>query len=1150
MSERPFVHLHTHSCYSLLDGAIRVPTLVDAAAQMDMPALALTDHGNMFGIIEFLAAAEKAHLHPVVGSEVYVTVGPKEDHSQGQRNIRHVVLLARDETGYRNLMQLSTIGYLDGYYYRPRIDHQDLERHAGGLIALTACMKGEIPQLLLEERLDEAYGVAQWYRERFGSDGFYLELQNHGIPEEARVIPQMVRLAKATGIPLVATNDPHYLKKEHAESHKILLAISSGKPSEHGEEGLRFSSMENYFKSSSEMAALFADVPEAIENTLRIAEACAVPLRRGTVHLPNFPLPPGFDSPDDCLRHLAFEGARRIFGGDPASQVVERLNHELGVMARLGLSGYFLIVHDFVREARARGIPVGPGRGSAASSLVCYCLGITRVDPLVHGLSFERFLNSERVSMPDIDLDFCQERREELIQYALARYGSDSVAHIASFGTIKARAAVRDVGRVLGLSFEETDVLSKMVPEGPDVTLESALQDSPQLRQRIEENPRYQELFTHARVLEGVARHSSTHPAGLVITPMPLREIVPLFKPERDAGSMVTTQYDMKSVERIGLLKIDFLGLRTVTVIAEAVSLIERHRGIRVDIDSLPLDDEATYSLLARGETVGVFQVESAGMTSLLKRMEPDCFSHIVAVNALFRPGPLDFGAPHYVERRHGREQPVYAHPALEPVLSETYGVLLYQEQVMRTAQVLAGFSAGKADDLRRAMSKKKAEDIDEARKEFVAGAVARGVEERVATKIYEEIRPFAGYAFNKAHATAYGLLIYQTAYLKAHFAPEFMCANLSSFMDQTDRLKPLVEECRRIDVAILPPDVNRSTTRFGLEDGVIRYGLGAVKNLGRQAADSIVAARLKDGPFRSVFDFTRRVDLNLVTRPALESLIKAGAFDGIHDNRAVLMEAVGPAIDEGKRHRRMQDAGQLSLFGGEEGSGDEIDPPLPLATPWSADERLAAEQEALGFHFSGHPLERYEWLFSPRALLRPGECVRLAEGTPVLMGGQVTRVKAVQHEGKAPFSFADVEDEQGGVVSAAFFEDAHAAAECIVQPGALVALQGRMKTRRNERQLVVTKVMPIKDVVAKATCITVTVSSAEASCDTCAILEAVLAAHRGRCAAHIEVALPDDRSVVVLLRNTEVLPSEELVNTLRDLPFVTRVALTIGAEP
>lgn len=1148
MPDKPFVHLHTHSCYSLLDGAIRVPTLVDAAAEMGMPALALTDHGNMFGIIEFLGASEKAHIKPIVGSEVYMTVGPKEDRSQGQRNIRHIVLLARDAAGYHNLMKLSTIGYLDGYYYRPRVDHGDLERHAEGLIALSACLKGEIPQLLLEERFDEAKARALWFRDRFGSDGFYLEVQNHGIPEEGRVLPELVRLSQETGISLVATNDAHYLRKEHVESHKILLAISSGKPSTQGDEGLRFSSTENYFKSPEEMWSLFGEIPSALENTMRIAEACQFSLPKGTAHLPAFPLPPGFDSPDAYLRHLTLEGARRMSPGMP-QPVQERLEHELGVMAQLGLSGYFLIVQDFVREARARGIPVGPGRGSAASSLVCYYLGITKVDPLIHGLSFERFLNSERVSMPDIDLDFCQERREELIQYALATYGSECVAHIASFGTIKARAAVRDVGRVLKLSFEETDVLSKMVREGPDVTLESALQESPLLRQRIEENPRYQELFTHARVLEGIARHSSTHPAGLVITPKPLRELVPLFKPERDAGTMVTTQYDMKSVDRIGLLKIDFLGLRTVTVIAEALDLIEQHRGTRLDLDSLDLKDPATYALLSRGETAGLFQVESAGMTNLLKRMEPDCFSHIVAVNALFRPGPLELGAPKYVECKHGRERPVYDHPDLEPVLAETYGVLLYQEQVMKTAQVLAGFSAGEADDVRKAMSKKQRETINELKVKFVAGAVQRGVDARIAEKIYEEIEPFAGYAFNKAHATAYGILIYQTAYLKTHYPREFMAANLSSFMDHTDRLRPLVEECRRLGMTVLPPDVNASDTRFTLEGDALRYGLGAVKNLGRQAADSIVAVRQRDGAFTSLFDFTRKADLGLVSRQAVESLIKAGAFDTIHDNRAMLLAAVGAAVDEGKRHKRIQEEGQLTLFGDEGLMPDVMDPPLPAVIPWDHEERLSAEQEALGFHFSGHPLDRFRWLFSPRGVRRPGECAHLGDGASVLVGGQVTRLKRVQREGKTPFSFADMEDEQGGAISAALFDEIHASAESMVQPGALVAMRGKLRTRKGELQLVVSRVIPLHEVAGLITDLTVTLDAADANREACSTLEAVFSAHPGPRTAHIEVALPDGRIVVVLLRNTEILPSEELANSLTDLPFVRGVKLAVGAE-
>jgi len=1142
MSERQFVHLHTHSCYSLLDGAIQVTTLADTCKSMGMDSLALTDHGNMFGAVAFYLAARKAGIKPILGCEVYVTTGTRDTKDQDQSAIRHLILLAKNDIGYRNLIQLVSTAYLEGFYYKPRIDHSDLERSSEGLIALSACLKGEIPQLLLAEKAEEAEKRALYYRDLFGPGNFYIELQNHGISEEIHVLPLLNNLAKKTGIPTVATNDAHYLLKEHAGSHEVLLSISTGKTLDETHDRLKFSSNENYFKSPDEMWELFKDYPEALEHTVEIAEKCNLALSMNEVLLPSFPLPEGVDSLNDYLERLTMDGAQRIFGSIP-DEVRDRISYELKVMNNLGLEGYFLIVQDFIQEARRRGIPMGPGRGSAAGSMVCYCLGITRVDPILHELTFERFLNPERVSMPDIDLDFCQERRSEIIDHVVQKYGENHVAHIASFGTLKARAAVKDVARVMGLPFDEADSLSKMVPERGDVSLDEALDSNQDLRSRVEENDKYSDLFRHAKVLEGIARHPSTHPAGVVITPMPLQDVVPLFKPERDTSNIATTQYDMKSVEKIGLLKVDFLGLRTVTVIENCLRLIREGGKEAPDLDRLPLDDSDTYALLSRGETIGLFQVESGGMTDLLRRIQPDSFRDIVAANALFRPGPMDWGNV-YVECKHGRSEPSYPHPSLKPVLEETYGVLLYQEQVMKTTQVLAGFSAGQADEMRRAMSKKDPESMDLARKRFVEGAAKRDVERKVAEELYTQIQKFAGYAFNKAHSVAYGLLIYQTAFLKTHFTLEYMTATLTSFMDSSDRLQPLIDECRRLGLNIRPPDINKSVETFAIREGEIRYALTAVKNLGRHAAESIVSAREKDGPFRSIFDFTRRTDSRHASKQALESLVKAGAFDTLHDNRAALLDIVQAAVDEGKRFKRYQDEGQLSLFGEEDKSFSVVDPEIPDVPKWSAEKLLASELEAIGLYLSGHPLDRHMWAFSSTGIRFPHELRALSDEQAVALGGQIARVNKIIKEGSAPFCFMDIEDHTGTRFTVAAFSEVYEACHELLEPGALVAIQGRLRRRKGELQLIASSVKYLDDVTDLLRSLTIRLNSDADAETVCSHLDELLSSSPGTGTVYIDIAISDGESVVVQLRNREIQPSQELIRRLEQLPYV------VGVEP
>jgi DNA polymerase-3 subunit alpha len=967
-----FVHLHTHSEYSLLDGANRIDDLIDSAVRMNMPAVALTDHGNLFGAWDFQKKARDKGIKPIIGCEMYVAYGDRRSRELAERapaQYAHLVLLSMNKKGYHNLVKLSSIGYTEGFYRRPRIDREVLEKYSEGIVCLSACLAGEVARYLDHDRYDDAKAAAEWHASVF-KDRYWLELQNHGIPEQEKVNAGIIQISDELGLPLVITNDAHYLERGDADAHDTLLCIGTGKDKDDPNR-LKFFGEESYFKSAEEMGQIFPDRPELLEHTVEIAEMCDVQFKK-KYHLPNFPLEATFDDPMDMLRAKSEEGARKRYGDPLPAAVSERLNYELGVIEKTGYAGYLLIVWDFIEAARDRGIPVGPGRGSAAGSIICYALRITDVDPLEFDLLFERFLNPERVSMPDIDVDFCYERRGEVIEYVRERYGHESVGQIITFGTMKARAAIRDVGRVLGFAPSDTDRLAKLVPNAPgfDMTVSEARRDVRELRELDKTDPQVTKLLDYVERIEGLSRHSSVHAAGVVIAPGPLDEYVPVCSDTKSGSESVITQFDMNALEAAGMLKMDFLGLRTLTVIHDACAMVEERHGRRIDWDEIGLEDPAVYAMLANGRTSGIFQFESSLATEKLRAMRCDRFDDLVAVSALIRPGPLDSGMTDvYIKRKRGFEAVDYPHPDLAEVLEPTYGVITYQEQVMRVANVLAGFSLAEADVLRKAVGKKDAELTDKVLGKFVKQAIERGVEERNAKEIAELIRTFGRYGFNKAHSVAYGVLSYQTAWLKAHYAPEFMAALLSSEIGSTDAVVTYIGEARGLGIEVLPPSVAESGYRFTVVGDAdadatasIRFGLGAIKGVGQSAIQSILEARATTG-FDSLLDFLERIDLRLNNKRVIEALIGAGALDAFGD-RAALFAGLEVTLNEAQARRQEAESGQTSLFGGAGDEGPERPAPqLPVVPVWSERDRLNEEKSRLGFYISGHPLDRYREL-------------------------------------------------------------------------------------------------------------------------------------------------------------------------------------------
>ena len=1048
----PFVHLHVHSEYSLLDGLGRIEDLVIRATELGMPALALTDHGVMYGAIEFYQAAKKHGIKPIIGIEMYISPrGMKQRDSKKDRKSHHITLLAKDNVGYHNLLQIATTAELEGFYYKPRVDKKYLAEHTQGLIALSGCGSGEIPRLVLNGQLDQARQVAAWYRDTFGRDNFYLELQRHeGIPELKQVSEGIIALSNEMGIPLVATNDVHYVRPEEAKAQEILLCIQTNttindpKRMTMGDESF-------YLKSGEEMAALFSDVPEAVGNSLLIAEKCNLDLKSEGYHLPIFAVPEGYDA-ESYLHHLCQEGLRERYPV-VTPEIEARLQHELAIIHQMGFDTYFLIVWDLVRHARDQDI-WWHVRGSVAGSIVAYTMGITNLDPLRHSLIFERFLNPGRVTMPDIDLDFPDDRRDEMIKYTVEKYGQDMVAQIITFGTMGPRAAIRDAGRALDLPLNEVDKVAKLIPFGPKVKLQDGLDKVAELRNLYQSSDYIKKLIDTAKSLEGVARHASTHAAGVVIADAPIINYTPLHRPTKGAeGGIAVTQYPMEILEDIGLLKIDFLGLATLTIMGKAVELIRQNHGLQLDLHTIPTDDPVIFKLLSSGNVTGLFQVESSGMRRVLTDMQPTDFEDIVAVISLYRPGPMQF-IPDYVARKHGREEVSYIHPKLEPILRETYGICVYQEQIIRILTELAGYSAADADLMRRAVGKKKEKELLKHRETFIEGTAEHsGIETEKAKEIFDAIEYFSNYGFNRAHAVSYAVITCQTAWLKAKYPVEYMAALLSVERNNTDKVGIFIAECRRMEIEILPPDVNRSGLDFTIEaDGeesrAIQYGLGAVKNVGEGPIEVTLAAREQGGHFEDIEDFCQRVDLRQVNRRALECLIKVGALDAF-GQRSQLLAIVDPMMALSQSTHQAQEVGQFSMFDASSGfsqaMGSSI--PLPGIPDASRKDMLAWEKELVGFYVSAHPLQQIAASLDGTVTAFCGEIGEEMTGQKVVIAGVVLWVRPHTTKKGKPMAFVQLEDLRGST-EVIVFPSTYEKTQELWQADKILVIRGRVDAK------------------------------------------------------------------------------------------------------
>ncbi len=1136
MKHADFVHLHNHTQYSLLDGALKIDDFISKAKDYRMPALAITDHGNMFGAIEFYKKAIASGIKPIIGSEVYVAPvnRTKKEPLRGLPDAGfHLILLVKNQDGYKNLIKLSTAGYLEGFYHKPRIDKETLRKHSEGLIGLSSCLKGEIPWLLLNDKHKKAKDVALDYKKIFGEKNFFLELQNHELEDEKKARKLLLELAKDTEIPVVCTNDCHYLKKEDFEAHDALLCIQTGKMISDSDR-LRFGTDQLYFKSPEEMKKLFQDFPEAIENTIKIAEECNLQLEFGKFHLPHLPVPQGYDNLESYLEYLAKKGlASRYSKVTPGLE--QRLEYELKIIKQMGYAGYFLIVKDFIDYAKFRGIPVGPGRGSAASSLVSYSLGITNIDPIKYGLLFERFLNPERISLPDIDIDFSDRGRDRIIKYVINKYREDNVAQIITFGTMAARAVVRDVGRVLGIPYSEVDKIAKKIPWEPDMTLDKALELQSELAELSKSDPKIEKLIFYSKTLEGLSRHASTHAAGVVIAPTKLTEFLPLYKSNKNE---ITTQYDMKGIEDIGLLKMDFLGLRTLTVIDETLKMLKEKRNIFIDIDKIPLDTKKVFELFSNGETVGIFQFESSGMREYLKKLKPESLDDLTAMNALYRPGPLDsLMIDEYIKRKHGKKHTEYEHPMLEPILKETYGVIVYQEQVLKIASDLAGYSLGKADILRKAMGKKKSKMMAQQKEEFLKGAKKSNISEKKAEKIFELISRFARYGFNKAHSVGYAYLAYQTAYLKAHYPVEFLAATMSSDIGNSSRVVILMEECRRMGIEVLPPDVNESVGKFTVVKDKIRFGLEGVKNVGENAIKSVISAGEKHGKFTSFFQFCERVDLRVVNKKALESLILAGAFDSINSHRAQLLASVDQGIQYGQAVQRDKKMGQTSLFDTLSGSKvSQKEPELPDVPRWPLSEILSKEKKILGLYVSGHPLTKYEEELKSFTTCSTESLENLSDNQELFCGGIITNVKTtVDKKGKL-MAFFTLEDFVGQV-EVLVFSDCYKNKNSLIKPDQMVLVKGKTSTKEKEKPKIIAKdIIPLNLTYEKLRgFLHLTLEKSSCGNSLFSELKTTLSSYPGKSDVILHIKT-EDENLKMRVKNIRVQLSKEFLKKLKEI--------------
>jgi DNA polymerase-3 subunit alpha len=1128
-----FVHLHNHTEYSFLDGAIRIKDMVARAVEYKMPALAITDHGGMFGVIEFYETCMAAGIKPVIGFEAYVAPGSRLDKSSSKedRSNNHLILLAKNNEGYKNLLKLSSIGYLEGFYYKPRIDLDVLRAHSKGLICSTACIAGAVPRALLDGKRDEAKRIAQEYLSIFGEKNFYFELQNHGIDEELVVFDEMIKLGKELGVPFIVTNDAHYLNRDDSLSHEILLCIQT-QTTMADPKRYRFSTDQIYFKSPQEMAALFPDMSEALKNTVEIAQLCNVTVKeKPTLPVPD--VPDGFSSIDSFIADLANKGLLNKYT-EITPQLQERLNYELKIICSMGFAGYFLIVRDFVTAAKNMGIMVGC-RGSAAGSLVAYAIGITDVDPIKFDLLFERFLNPERISMPDADIDFADEDRYKVIDYVVKKYGRNSVCQIINFGRMMAKMVVKDVARAMGISVAEAAKLAGMVSEK---TLDASIGANGELKRTIDGNPQYKDLFKHAKVLEGLARQAGMHAGGVIIAPGDVVNWAPLFKqPNSDD---ITTQFDMSDVEKAGLVKMDFLGLRTLTVLQEGLRLVKKYHSIDINLWGLPEGDAKTYELFGKGETTGVFQFESQGMQDYLRKLKPTCVEDLIAMAALYRPGPMS-NIDTFIHRKHGREKTEYLHPLLKDVLDVTYGVIVYQEQVMRIAQIMGGFSLGEADILRKAMGKKQAETMEKMGKKFIEGALKKGIDKKVADEVFQYMAKFAEYGFNKAHATVYAHVSYQAAYLKAHYPLEYMTANLTSWLGKQDQFLVMKNEAERMGIKLLPPDINFSDIECSVENGNIRLGLMAIKNVGK-AAESILEARRQRGKFESIFDLCRSVDLRLVNKKALESIVYAGALDSLRGTRAQLFAAIDRAIEYGSSFQKDRLAGQTSLFDGlftaDQAAGPVTvpEPELPEIAPWPYNELLAKEKEVMNFYVSGHPLDHFQDEVKGFALsMHPDIQHKLKDGDSATIAGIITTLRThTQRDGK-PMAFVQMEDFDGNMEVIAF-GDAYAKFGHLLAVDSMILAHGQVMMKEGETpKLRLENVMSLADTREKlARSVHVKIRTQGLEKDWLQELMSECAKINGECALIIHLVTQDDNVYRIRSRKCRVTADDAAIKLLR----------------
>ncbi|MCH8566840.1 MAG: DNA polymerase III subunit alpha [Balneolales bacterium] len=1153
-----FSHLHCHTQFSMLDGAASIKDLVKKAKKYDMPGIAITDHGNMFGVPHFVSQAKDAGVKPVIGSEFYLT--PTEMSDRSDKTRYHQVLLAKNMTGYKNLVRLCSIGYVDGLYYKPRIDKQILQQHVEGLIASTCCIASEVNQTILRKGEEEARKVFEWYLNLFGED-YYIEIQRHGLRDQETCNQVLLKWAKEYNVKVIATNDSHYVDREDSEAHDILLALQTNADL-NDPNRFRFTDDYNnlnpefYLKTPDEMLELFNDVPESIDNTAEIVDKVEDIKLSSELLLPLYKVPEGFKDMDDYLRHKTYEGARQKYGDELSSVVTERIDMELSIIKKMGFAGYFLIVESFTTEARNRGVYVGPGRGSAAGSIVAYCIGIINIDPLKYDLLFERFLNPERVSPPDIDIDFDDSGRQAVIDYVVEQYGRKNVAQIVTYGTMKAKTSIRDVGRVLGVPLAEVNRITKLFPEKPGIdTFKDILDPSknPESYEEIKQlfkdpDLNVQKMMKYAQVLEGCARQTGIHAAGVIIAPGEVSNYVPVaLSKEKD----VITQYDGPNAEMCGLLKMDFLGLKTLSVLKTAIRYVSENYGKEYNLDDIPLDDVKTFELYQRGETVGTFQFESDGMRKYLKELKPTVIDDLIAMNALYRPGPMQF-IPDYIRRKHGEETVEYDHDDLIELLESTYGIMIYQEQIMKVAQKMGGYSLGEADILRRIMGKKKPQLLPPEEEKFVKQAIEKGYDAKVAKNVFDKMAMFAGYGFNKSHSAAYSVLAYQTAYFKANYTAEFMAAVLTHNMNDIKKVSSFIEEANSMGIPVDPPNINTGAGKFVVRDGRIQYGMDAVKGVGSAAVVNLVNEREENGPYQSLFDFTFRVDLKSCNRKTIESLISSGAFDCIHKNRAQLMESLDDAIQYSIRKTEDQNRNQISLFADSAGGTDMAEPKLREALPWTNMERLKRERDLIGFYLSGHPLDRFKddiRLFCSHTLAT-SSLGTTEDRAQVVVAGIITMVKQVRDKKGRPFAFTTLEDEYGSCEVIAF-SDTFDKCMNLIQPDTIVCVEGSTDTRSGSHKIIARNFERLENMRIRNQAklrIRLTLDTATLSDEDIAGLAAICEKYKGQTPLFLTIRSPHSRDIRMNARKFVVnASSDEMLADLRRLLGKSAVQLEKG---